>query len=127
VPGKDLRLDGRVALVTGASRGIGRAVALALAGAGADVAIAARRLPDLEAVAGEIRALGRRALAVTAHLGHRAHIERLLTATEAEYGRLDVLVNNAATNPVFGPLSEIDESAWDKIMAVNVKGYLLVA
>ena len=121
------RLDGRVALVTGASRGIGRAVALTLAQAGADVALAARRAPDLEAVAEEVRALGRRALAVPAHLARRPDIDQLFDTTLETFGRLDVLVNNAATNPVFGPLADIEEEAWDRIMALNVKGYLLAA
>ena len=121
------RLDGRVALVTGASRGIGRAVALTLAQAGCDVALAARRAPDLEAVAEEVRALGRRALAVPAHLGRRPDVDRLFDAVQDALGRLDILVNNAATNPVFGPLADMEEDVWDRIMALNVKGYLLAA
>ena len=123
----DFRLDNRVALVTGASRGIGRAVALGLAKAGAHVALAARRLPDLEDVAGEVTALGRRALPVSAHTGRREDIDRLFDTVGSELGRLDILVNNAATNPTFGPLVEMDETAWDKVMALNVKGYLLTA
>jgi len=114
-------------VVTGASRGIGRAIALGLARAGAHVALAARRAPDLEAVADEVVALGRRALPVPAHVGRQEDIDRLFDAVAAEFGRLDILVNNAATNPVFGPLVEIDAAAWDKVMALNVKGYLLAA
>jgi dehydrogenase/reductase SDR family member 4 len=121
------RLDGRVALVTGGSRGIGRAVALALAQAGADVVVAARKAQDLDSVAEEVRSLGRRGLAVPAHLARRADIDRLFESTLEAFGRLDVLVNNAATNPVFGPLADIEEDAWDRIMALNVKGYLLAA
>ena len=127
VADSQFRLDGRVAVVTGGSRGIGRAVALGLAEAGADVVVAARKAQDLDPVADEIRALGRRALAVPAHLGRRPDVDRLFEATLEAFGRLDILVNNAATNPVFGPLLDIDEDAWDRIMTLNVKGYLLAA
>jgi NAD(P)-dependent dehydrogenase (short-subunit alcohol dehydrogenase family) len=113
-----------VAIVTGASRGIGRAIALGLARAGAHVTLAARKAPDLEAVAHEVSGLGRRALAVPGHAGRRADIDRLFEVVQKEFG---ILVNNAATNPVFGPLIDIEEEAWDKIMGLNVKGYLLTA
>ena len=127
MPDSAFRLDGRVALVTGGSRGIGRAVVLALAQAGADVVVAARKAQDLDLVVEEVRSLGRRALAVPAHLGRRADVDRLFESALSAFGRLDVLVNNAATNPVFGPLADIEEDAWDRIMALNVKGYLLAA
>jgi dehydrogenase/reductase SDR family member 4 len=127
MPSAELALLDRVAVVTGASRGIGRAIALGLARAGAHVVLAARRAPDLEVVAGEVAALGRRALPVPAHLGRREDIDRLFDRAEGEFSRLDILVNNAATNPVFGPLATIDEEVWDKLMALNVKGYLLTS
>ena len=127
MPDGAFRLDGRVALVTGGSRGIGRAIALGLAQAGADVVVAARKAQDLDPVAAEVRSLGRRALGVPAHLGRRAEIDRLFETALDAFGRLDILVNNAATNPVFGPLLDIEEDAWDRVMALNVKGYLLAA
>ena len=127
MPDSSFRLDGRVALVTGASRGIGRAVALALAQAGPTWWLAARKAPDLEVVAEEVAGARPPALAVPAHLGRRADIDRLFDTAVDAFGRLDVLVNNAATNPVFGPLANIEEDAWDRIMALNVKGYLLAA
>ena len=127
MPLSEFDLTDRVAVVTGASRGIGRAVALGLARAGAHLALAARKVPDLEATAAEVRALGRRALAVSAHLGRAEDIDRLFQAVEGEFGRLDILVNNAATNPVFGPLLTVDPEAWEKIMALNVTGYLLAS
>jgi dehydrogenase/reductase SDR family protein 4 len=125
--GPEFGLDGRVAIVTGASRGIGRAIALGLARAGANLALTARKAPDLEAVAHEVSGLGRRALPIPGHMGRRPDIDRLFEAVQKEFGRLDILVNNAATNPVFGPLVEIEEEAWDKIMALNVKGCLFAA
>jgi len=123
----DFRLDDRVAVITGASRGIGRAVAFALARAGAHVVLSARKQPDLDAVAHEVETLGRRALPLAAHMARRPDVDRLFDTALRELGRLDILVNNAATNPVFGPLIEIEEEAWDKIMALNVKGYLFAA
>ncbi len=123
----DFRLDDRVAIVTGASRGIGRSIALGLAQAGAHVALTARKQPDLDAVAHEIAALGRRALPLAGHMARRPDIDRLFETTLREFGRLDILVNNAATNPVFGPLIEIEEEVWDKVMTLNVKGYLFAA
>ncbi len=122
-----LSLAGKVALVTGASRGIGRAIALAFADAGADLAISSRKQPALDEVAAEIRALGRRALAVAAHNREPDDLRMLMEKVKAEYGRLDILVNNAATNPVMAPLVETDERAFDTIMNTNLKGYFLLS
>ena len=121
------RLDGKVVLITGGSRGIGRAMALGFAEAGADVAIAARKLPDLEAVAKEISALGRRSLPVAAHCAKKEEILMLVDRTMKEFGRIDVLVNNAGTNPYFGSLVDAEEWAWDKTMDLNLKGYFLLS
>lgn len=122
-----LRLDGKVALITGGSRGIGKAIALAFAEAGADIAISGRKQAGLDAVAAEIRQLGRRALAVTAHNREPADLRNLIERVQQEYGRLDILVNNAATNPVMAPLVEIEENVFDMIMNTNLKGYFLLS
>ena len=120
----DFTLRGARALVTGASKGIGRAIALAFAEAGADVAVAARGVTDLERVANEIRALGRAAVPIQADLSKPADIDRLAAAAPAGLGGLDILVNNAG---IIGPASSIYElcgSAFDEVMRVNVYGPL---
>jgi len=115
-------LEGKVALVTGASRGMGRATAIGFAEAGADVAIASRKLPDLEKVADEIRKAGRKALPVAAHIGKLEEIGKLVETVMAEFGRIDILVNNAAGNPALASCLDADERLWDNIMNLNLKG-----
>lgn len=117
-------LTGQVAVVTGASRGIGEAVAQALAAAGARVVVASRKIEGVRAVAERIRAAGGQALEVACHTGRRQDTEALAVQVREAWGRVDVLVNNAATSPHFGPLLEADEAAWDKTIEVNVKGYV---
>jgi NAD(P)-dependent dehydrogenase (short-subunit alcohol dehydrogenase family) len=118
------RLDGKVALVTGASKGIGRAIALGFAAAGADVVVASRKAEACETVAAEARALGRRALGVGCHVGDWAQCDALVARTVQELGGLDVLVNNAGIAPVPPSLGGITEALFDKTIAVNLKGPL---
>jgi len=122
-----LAQEGKVVLVTGASRGIGRSVALAFADAGADLAIAARKLPDLQAVGDQVRGMGRKCLEVSAHARKSEDLNNLVEKTMKEYGRIDVLVNNAATNPAMGPIVDTEESVFDHIMETNLKGYFVVS
>jgi NAD(P)-dependent dehydrogenase (short-subunit alcohol dehydrogenase family) len=119
---EEFSLKGKVALLTGASRGIGRAIALLLARAGAQVVVSSRKLESVQAVAGEIKGAGGEALAVEAHVGEPAAVEALVARTLEAYGGLDIVVNNAATNPHFGPLLSADEGQWDKIFDTNAKG-----
>ena len=121
MPIADFSLDGKVAIVTGGSRGIGRSIALALAEHGADVAIAARKPEALAEALAALSATGRRAIAVPTNVRHEDELRRLVDETLQRLGRVDILVNNAGTNPVYGPVQEIDERAWDSIMATNVK------
>ncbi len=116
-------LGGRVAFITGGSRGIGRAIALLLARHGATVAVASRKLEGCEAVAAEIRAAGGIASAHACHIGVPAQITAALADVEARYGRLDILVNNAATNPYYGPSIDMELAAWQKTVDVNIRGY----
>jgi NAD(P)-dependent dehydrogenase (short-subunit alcohol dehydrogenase family) len=121
------RLDGRVALVTGASKGIGEAMARALAEAGAHVVVTSRRQEAVEAVAASIREAGGQATGRALHVGHLDELADSIDAIAGELGGLHVLVNNAAANPVYGPVEDTDEAAYDKIMDVNVKGPFLLA
>jgi NAD(P)-dependent dehydrogenase (short-subunit alcohol dehydrogenase family) len=118
----EFSFDGKVAVITGASRGIGRAIGLRLAKAGAKVVVSSRKQESVQAVADEIAAAGGEALAVQAHVGHPEDVEALVAQTIQAFGRIDVAVNNAATNPHFGPLLTADEGQWDKILDTNVKG-----
>ncbi|MFQ5996227.1 MAG: glucose 1-dehydrogenase [Dehalococcoidales bacterium] len=120
-------LEGKVALVTGGSRGIGRAIALALADAGADVAICSRKLPALEEVAEEIRQKGRKSMAIASHVAKPEESKALVEKVKGEWGKIDILVNNAGTNPYYGPLLEAEEWAWDVTMNVNLKGPFLLS
>lgn len=117
-------LTGKVAVVTGASKGIGEAIARALGEFGATVVVSSRRLEAVEAVAEQLRAAGIEASAVAAHMGDMAQARALMDAVIARHGGVDIIVNNAATNPVFGPVMNADESVFQKIMAVNVQGPL---
>ncbi|MFE2884171.1 SDR family NAD(P)-dependent oxidoreductase [Streptomyces graminifolii] len=115
-------LSGKVALVTGGSRGLGLAMVRAFATAGADVVIASRRREACETVAGEIRDLGRRALPVPAHVGHWDDLARLTDAAYEEFGTVDILVNNAGMSPLAPSSAETSEELFDKVIGVNFKG-----
>ena len=114
-------LAGKVAIVTGGSRGIGRSIAVALAEAGADVCVAARKVEALAESVAAVRATGRKGLAVPTNVRDMDALQNLVNETKSQLGRIDILVNNAATNPVFGPIANIDERAWDTTMNTNVK------
>jgi NAD(P)-dependent dehydrogenase (short-subunit alcohol dehydrogenase family) len=120
-------LKGKVALVTGASRGIGRAIATGFANFGADVAVTSRRVSDLESVAEEIETLGRKSFAVAAHIGKPEEINHLIAEVTRKFGRIDILVNNAAASPAMTPLLDADERLWDSIMNVNLKGVFFLS
>jgi NAD(P)-dependent dehydrogenase (short-subunit alcohol dehydrogenase family) len=116
-------LTGKVALVTGGSRGIGRAVAEGFAAAGADVVIASRKLDNCEVAAREIKAAtGRRALPVGCHVGRWQDCDDLVDAVYREFGRCDVLVNNAGMSPAYDDLTMVSEDLYDKVHAVNARG-----
>jgi NAD(P)-dependent dehydrogenase (short-subunit alcohol dehydrogenase family) len=120
----EFSLEGKVAVIIGASRGIGRAIALRFAQAGAKVVVSSRKLEGVQAVADEIKAAGGEALALQAHVGRSDDVTALVTRAVETFGRLDVAVNNAGTNPHFGPLLAADEGQVDKTLDINLKGVL---
>jgi NAD(P)-dependent dehydrogenase (short-subunit alcohol dehydrogenase family) len=122
----DFDLSGKVALVTGASRGIGLAVAEALALAGAKVVLSSRKQEGLDRAAEQIREKGGEALPIAAHTGSSDAIATVVNEAVDLWGGIDIVVNNAATNPHFGHIMTAEESHWDKIFDVNVKGYFRV-
>jgi NAD(P)-dependent dehydrogenase (short-subunit alcohol dehydrogenase family) len=115
-------LKDRVALVTGASRGIGQAIAETLAGHGAEVILVSRKIEGLEIVEKEIHKTGGKATSIACNIGNIANIENLFETVRKTYGRLDILINNAATNLHFDVMATIDEGAWGKMMDINLKG-----
>jgi len=117
---REIHLEGKVAIVTGASRGIGEAIARSFAASGAKVVLAARKPEALDKVAAS---LGSEALAVATHTGKEDDCRRLVAEAVKHFGKVDVLVNNAGANPYFGPLLDVDNGAWDKTFEVNLKGY----
>ncbi len=126
IPFPEFDLSGKVAVVTGAGRGMGRYMALDLARYGADVVLCSRTLAELERVGGEVEALGRKALVVPTDVGRIAEIERMTAMAVERFGRIDILVNNAGMNvPQWA--EEVTEEAWDRIMNINVKGVFFCA
>jgi len=120
-------LDGKIAIVTGASRGIGQSIAKGLAAHGATVFCTSRKIEDLNKVKDEIESEGGKAHAIACHIGKLDDIQNLFKAVEERYGRLDILVNNAATNPYFGDVLHATADAWDKTIDVNFKGYFFMS
>jgi len=115
-------LSGKVALITGGSRGLGREMALAFAEAGADVAVVSRKIDSCEIVAGEVEARGRRALAYACHMGRWDAIEPMADAVWDHFGKVDILVNNAGMSPLYPSLDQVTEDAFDKVIGLNFKG-----
>jgi len=123
----EISLKGKVALVTGASRGIGKAIALEMAKSGADLVVVSRKIETIEKTAEEIRAAGRKAVAVAAHIGRLEDIANVVAKAKEAYGKIDILVNNAATNPTMDPAIDASDRAWDSIMNLNLKGLFFLA
>jgi NAD(P)-dependent dehydrogenase (short-subunit alcohol dehydrogenase family) len=115
-------VSGKVIVITGGSRGLGKAMSLGLAAAGAKVVVASRKLDNCQQLVGEIKAAGGDALAVSAHTGAMGQLDNLIDQTYAHFGRVDVLINNAGTNPVTATLSDLSPELFDKVIGVNLKG-----
>lgn len=120
-------LDGKIAFVSGASRGIGAAIAQLLAQQGAHVIVSSRRAESCEAVVADITAAGGTATAMACHIGEVEQISTVFTQIREQFGRLDILVNNAATNPFFGNILDTDLSAFQKTVDVNIRGYFFMS
>ncbi|GAC1352529.1 MAG: SDR family oxidoreductase [Polyangiales bacterium] len=118
-----IHLEDKVAIVTGGSRGIGEAIVYAFASHGARVIVASRRQEGVDKVASAVRAAGGDAHGVAFHAGKAEAASQLMRSAIAHYGRVDVLVNNAATNPHFGPLLTVEKGMWEKTFEVNLRGY----
>lgn len=120
----EFKLDGKVAVITGAGRGLGRSIALALAEAGADVALASRTENELADTAREIEKICRRALVIPTDITRADHVQKLIEETRSRLGRLDILINNAGVS-LEKPLTETTEEEWDRVMGINLKGPFL--
>jgi len=118
----NIDLSGKVVLITGGSRGLGKAMSLGLADAGADVIVASRKLENCQQVCDEVEAKGRQALAVSAHTGDMDSLDSLIEKAYQRFGKVDILINNAAINPAMGELSTLSPELFDKMTNVNVKG-----
>lgn len=121
------QLDGKVAIVTGGSRGIGKGIAAKLLGEGARVVITGRKEPTIQAAAAELDSSGERVLGAVAHNGEVESLRQLVDTVVERFGQIDLLVNNAATNPHFGPIMDCEEWAYDKIFDVDLKGYFFLS
>ncbi len=113
---------GKVALITGGSRGLGKEMALALAERGADIIVTSRKKEACDEVAGQIEKLGRKALAYGCHVGHWDEIEGLVDAAYQKFGKVDILINNAGMSPLYDKVSDVTEALFDKVVSVNLKG-----
>ncbi len=122
-----LSLNNKVAIITGASKGIGAAIAKKLAEQGASVVVSSRSQAAVDEVAQSIKDNNGKSIGIECHVGKQEHLSNLVEKTVAEYGRIDILINNAATNPTFGGLAEADLAVFDKIMNVNVKACMLLS
>jgi len=120
-------LTDKVAILTGASKGIGKAMAHILATYGAKVVVSSRKQESVNEVVAELKAEGLEATAIACHVGDNEQLKNLVDQTINTYGRVDVVINNAATNPVFGPLSDMDEAVFNKVMGVNVKACMVLS
>ena len=120
-------LKGKVALITGSTKGIGKSIAQEMARAGAKVVVSSRKAEAVAAVTNEFAALGYTALGVPCNIGAKADLQKLVDATLAEWGRIDILVCNAAINPVFGPMAKVSDDAFDKMMGSNIRSIFWLA